>query len=67
MSAQDEDRLVTVCDSCLTAACWLGVFYCQHYIEAGVVELPVKRLRELNREHEQYWTDDYWYPGKVTK
>ena len=50
-----DERLVTVCDSCFCASCWNGLFYCDDYIGAGTVDLPVSRLRELNREHPSYY------------
>ena len=50
--------LITVCDACLTAACWQGEFYCQEYKTAGVVNLPVSRLLALKREHPDWWLKD---------
>lgn len=46
---------VWVCDACLTACCWAGIFYCQEYKKAGIVKMPTKKLRRLNREHPSYW------------
>ena len=51
----DDDRLVTVCASCLQASCWLGEFYCDEYKTANIVEKTVAELRALNREHSDYW------------
>ena len=53
--AVSEDRLVTVCSECLRASCWLGSFYCEKYRQAGTVQKSVRVLRELSREHEDYW------------
>ena len=52
---REDDRLVTVCEACLTAACWLGEFYCQGYMDADTVQKTVRELRELGREHPDYW------------
>ncbi|WP_165589052.1 hypothetical protein [Mycolicibacterium conceptionense] len=49
------ERLVTVCDACLTAACWQGEFMCQGSIGAGTVDLPLSELRILGREHPDWW------------
>jgi hypothetical protein len=51
----NEDKLITVCSECLTAACWQGIFYCQNYKQAGTKELTVAELRKLNKEHPSYW------------
>lgn len=49
---------ITVCDSCLTAACWQGEFYCQDFKTAGTCDLPVSRLLKLKREHPDWWRKD---------
>lgn len=49
---------ITVCASCLTAACWQGEFYCQEFKTANITDLPVKRLRKMAREHPHYWEYD---------
>lgn len=49
-------RLVTVCDQCLTAACWHGEFMCQQSDHAGTIKLPVSKLRELGLEHPDYYS-----------
>ncbi|SEC74256.1 Uncharacterised protein (plasmid) [Tsukamurella tyrosinosolvens] len=49
------ERTVTVCDACLTATCWQGEFMCQAAIGAGTTDLPLSRLRKLNREHPDRW------------
>lgn len=58
MPVDNPDRLVTVCDACLRASCWRGIFYCYDYKRAGTVDLPVSKLRELNHEHSDYWKDE---------
>ncbi|MGD0968652.1 MAG: hypothetical protein ABR949_10225 [Candidatus Aquilonibacter sp.] len=47
---------VTVCDACLCASCWQGVFYCGQYRTAGTKQMTVTALRRLKREHESYWS-----------
>lgn len=54
----DDDRLITVCASCLTAACWQAKFMCQQSAHANVAKKPIRELRALNREHEDYWHPD---------
>lgn len=51
----NEDRLVTVCDKCLTANCWHGRHMCQYSDSAGTVDLPVSTLARLAREHPEAW------------
>jgi hypothetical protein len=51
----DDDRLVTVCDQCFQASCWQGVFMCDDAVNAGTVDLPVLKLREMGLEHSSYW------------
>lgn len=52
-----DDRLIEVCDVCLTAACWYGEFMCELAQTAGTVKLPVATLKTLNREHPDQWSD----------
>lgn len=55
----EESMMVTVCDKCLCASCWQGIFMCDEAQNAGVVDKTVGELRALpddgNREHEDYW------------
>lgn len=51
----EEERIVTVCDKCLTVSCWRGEFMCFESKEAGTVEKTVKELDELNLEHPSYY------------
>lgn len=57
-----DDRVITVCDKCLRACCWLGFFMCERARDAGTVKRAVRELRELpddgNREHPDYWATD---------
>lgn len=52
----DDNRLITVCDSCLMATCWYWEFPCDNARYAGTIKLPISKLKELNREHPSYWT-----------
>ena len=54
---ENDDKLVMVCDKCLTAACWYGEFMCDQSQHAGTIIKPVHELRKLNLEHESYWSD----------
>ena len=55
MSTKPESVMVTVCDHCLMASCWQGIFYCEKYKTAGTCQRSVKDLMTLAREHPCYW------------
>ena len=54
----DDKAVVTVCDACLQASCWQGVFMCQAATGAGTVDKLVSELRALGLEHEDWWDID---------
>lgn len=56
-----EQELITVCDSCLQASCWQGIFYCDYYKTAGIIQKTRAELRKLKREHPSYWKADEGY------
>lgn len=49
---------VTVCDNCLQASCWQGVFMCQDSRTAGTVEKTREELTALDLEHPSWWDQD---------
>ena len=51
---KDADR-ITVCDVCLQASCWQGIFMCDEARDAGTVVKTVAELRKLKLENESYW------------
>lgn len=53
----EDDAKVLVCDKCLRACCWYGIFMCDAAVDAGLRVLTVGDLRKLEREHEDYWSD----------
>ena len=54
----DSDQ-IKVCDQCLRASCWQGVYMCDDNLTAGTTRKTIRELRELKLEHESYWkTDD---------
>jgi len=53
-----DQRKVMVCSACLRACCWQGVMMCDEYMEAGTVDKTIKELKELKREHSDYWKED---------
>jgi hypothetical protein len=57
MNVRDENRLVMVCAECLTAACWHGRFMCQEAWRGRLVQLPVRDLRKMGREHPDWWKE----------
>lgn len=62
----DDSRMVTVCDKCLMAACWRGLFMCDRSASAGTTRRSVGDLRLLDREHPGFYKrddDNYPEPG----
>ena len=45
---------VVVCDKCLRASCWHGMFMCEEAKDAGTVERTRRELIALNRESTDY-------------
>ena len=45
------NRVITVCDACLTASCWHGEFMCEESRYAGTIEKTVEELNLLHLEH----------------
>ena len=60
-------KTITVCDACLQASCWQGMFYCTEYQSAGTVEKTIWQLLDLGLEHPSYWVEheddlpDVWF------
>jgi hypothetical protein len=48
---------VTVCDKCLQATCWQGIFMCWESGTAGTVEKTIDELKALDLEHPSYWEE----------
>ena len=44
-----------VCSACKCASCWMGQFYCDDYVSAGLVRATEAQLRELNVEDPSYF------------
>lgn len=49
-------RLITVCDACMRACCWHGIFMCDESRSAGTTQKTASELRRLNREHSDYYS-----------
>lgn len=58
LKEEDQDRLITVCASCLCASCWHGDFHCQNYQSANLKQVTRKELNVLGREHPHYYSDE---------
>ena len=60
MKPQERKRWLNyeldVCDKCLRAVCWWGIFYCDDYQSAGTTKMTVRELIKLKREHQSYLT-----------
>lgn len=54
-----DTRKVLVCDACLKASCWYGEFMCDDAVGAGLKIVEIEDLKGLNREHPEYWEDEY--------
>lgn len=50
-------KFVTVCDECLRASCWQGIFMCERSDEAGVAILRADYLLKRNLEDPSYWDE----------
>ena len=50
--------MITVCDKCLRASCWQGLYKCDKSRDAGTVEKTREELEALDLEHSSYWEDD---------
>lgn len=46
---------ITVCDTCLRASCWQGLFLCDRAVSASIVELTLIELMGLDLESPNYW------------
>jgi len=49
---------ITVCDECLRASCWHGLFMCDLAKSAGTVEKTREELIKLDLEHSNYWNKE---------
>ena len=58
---------ITVCDSCLQASCWQGLFMCQASQNAGTIQLTRRELKALGREHRDYWKTDEQLAKEATR
>lgn len=50
-----SDKTITVCNKCLRACCWNGIFMCDDAQTAGTVEKTIAELKALDLEHPDYW------------
>jgi hypothetical protein len=46
--------LITMCDQCLQASCWQGMFMCDNAQQAGTVRKRRSTLLKLKLEHPSY-------------
>jgi len=54
----ESSAKVLVCGKCLRAACWYGEFMCDNAVTADLKILSVGDLRKIDREHEDFWSDE---------
>lgn len=55
-----SEKMVKVCSVCRKASCVHGIFVCDSYKTADIIELPISLLRSLWYEDEHYWDEAYW-------
>lgn len=55
MTSLMNTKLITVCSKCFRASCWQGKFYCDDYIWADTIDLPISKLKTMDLENESYW------------
>lgn len=48
---------VIVCDKCLRASCWLGIFMCDESKTAGLTVISWRKAAALKLEHRDYYTN----------
>jgi hypothetical protein len=53
-----KSKLIQVCDQCLMASCWQGIFMCEKARFAGTTYKTKAELRKIKREHPSYWKTD---------
>jgi len=59
MSKKHLDDKITVCDKCLKASCWQGIFMCVESRDAGTIEKTRRELIKLDKEHTDYIHNEY--------
>jgi hypothetical protein len=57
--------LVTVCEACKHASCWLGAFMCEGSLSAGAVALTIGALVLLRERGETHESPSYWKPERA--
>lgn len=50
-----DDKLIVVCDKCKRASCIKGLFYCDSHQTAGMIQVPISKLKEFALEHSDNW------------
>lgn len=58
MNESDQNELITVCDNCLRASCWHGLFMCDESQHAGTIEKTRKELIGLALENSDHITNN---------
>lgn len=53
-----QDYYVEVCDACLRASCWHGIFMCDKARYAGTVVKRASELFALKLEHSDYYSEN---------
>ena len=51
-------KKIKVCGNCLRACCYQGIFMCDNWQSANVIEKTIAELKQLNLENFCYWDDE---------
>jgi hypothetical protein len=54
-TVKNDSDLITVCDHCLQASCWNGIFYCEDYKRAGTTQKTRAELQALKDRYGDEW------------
>jgi hypothetical protein len=46
--------MIYICDKCLRASCWAGIFMCWESQNAALYRVTKSQARRFKREHEDY-------------
>ena len=55
--AGEEATMIYICDKCLRAGCWQGLFVCHEAGGAGIYKATLAECQALDREHASFYRD----------
>lgn len=60
----NNDKKIQVCNNCLMASCWQGLYMCDDSRCAGTEYKTKVQLKKLGLEHPDYWKTDEELAGQ---